>query len=209
MQAGRLRRSKRRNRSEHTGEPRAELIEWVEKQGLDSIRARYATAEVIAREAQTTLTVLLAGVGGSAAYATKLLEPGPPEPLTIAAAAVCGYLAALSAILVFACMRFESFPAQFQEPTNLLVDAPFLKIRESELRNLDARIKQATAINARKARNLNNIRLMAIFSVVVFLAVSVVAPRPTAATPGSLTIRCTPDAAASAPAGGLSCRLGA
>lgn len=42
------------------------IAEWIEKQGLDSLKARFATAEIIAKEVQTTLTVLLAGLGASA-----------------------------------------------------------------------------------------------------------------------------------------------
>ena len=43
-------------------------LEWIEKQAQESMRARFATADLIAKEAQTTLTVLLAGIGAAAAY---------------------------------------------------------------------------------------------------------------------------------------------
>lgn len=207
MRDGEIRPSQRRRKAPDDDDDRASHIEWVERQAIDSIKARYATAEIIAKEAQTTLTVLLAGVGGTAAYASKMFEPGPAEPLTIAAAAVCGYLAALSAILVLACMRFESYPAQFQEPKNLLIDdAKSLDIRESELHNLDARIKEVTAINVRKSDNLNTIRLLAVFSIVVFVAVGALAPRRTSPPAPALTIQCSPAPSASAPSS-LTCSV--
>jgi hypothetical protein len=188
---------------------RIEAIDWIEKQGQESIKARFATAELIAREAQTTLTVLLAGVGGTAAYASKLFEPGPAEPLVVASAAACGYLAVLSAILVLACMMFRSYPAQFQEPGNLLVPgATLLQVRDAELLNLDERIKEATLLNETRARNLNNVRLGAVFAIAVFVAVGAVAPRQAATPKAPLVIACTPDLGASAAKGSLSCRVG-
>lgn len=194
----------RREQAEHIA-----TIDWIEKQGQESIKARFATSELIAREAQTTLTVLLAGVGGTAAYASKLFEPGPAEPLVVASAAACGYLAVLSAILVLACMMFRSYPAQFQEPTNLIVPgATLLQVRDAELLNLDERIKEATLLNEARARNLNNIRLGAVFAIVVFVAVGAVAPRRVAAPKAPLVIACTPDLGASAPQGSLNCRVG-
>jgi hypothetical protein len=56
-------------------------LEWAEKQGLESLKARFVTAELIAKEAQTALTVLLAGIGGSAAYAAQLFAPGTSGPI--------------------------------------------------------------------------------------------------------------------------------
>ena len=70
----------------------SKTLEWIEKQGQESLKARFATADLIAKEAQTTLTILLAGIGGSAAYAAKLFEPGGAGPIEVAAAVVCIYL---------------------------------------------------------------------------------------------------------------------
>lgn len=197
------------NRSRLAEADRLEFLEWIEKQGLESIKSRFSTADVIAKEAQTTLTVLLAGVGGTAAYASKLFNPGPPEPLVVAAATTCGYLALLGAILVLACMMFRSYPAQFQEPGNLLIDgASLLQLREAELRNLDERIKEATVLNATRARHLNNIRLAAVFAIVIFVAVGAVAPKRPATPKATLTILCSPDHPSSAPSGNLRCRIG-
>jgi hypothetical protein len=188
---------------------RMATVDWIEQQALKSIQARFATADVIAKEAQTTLTVLLAGVGGTAAYAAKLFEPGPADPLVVAAAATCGYLAFLSAVLVLACMMFRSYPAQFQEPTNLLIpDATLLQLRDAELLNLDARIKEATLLNATRARSLNSIRLGAVFAIVVFVAVGAVSPKRMNPPKAPLAIMCSPDDAASAPEGSLRCQVG-
>ena len=61
-------------------------LEWIEKQAQESLKARFATADIVAKEAQTTLTVLLAGVGGSAAYAAKIFEPGVAVRISVISA---------------------------------------------------------------------------------------------------------------------------
>lgn len=50
----------------------SKVLKWAETQGLESIEARFETADLIAKEASATLTILLAGVAGSAAYAAKI-----------------------------------------------------------------------------------------------------------------------------------------
>ena len=94
----------------------------------------------------------LAGVGGSATYAV-IAEPGGAGLVVVAFAAACVYLIALSILLVWECMMFESYPALSQDPANLMqpefgLDA----LREVELENLSKRILDATAINNRRAK---------------------------------------------------------
>lgn len=202
-----IRSSSRQATVKRPNDGRAQLLDWVERQALDNIRARFATADLIAKEAQTTLTVLLAGVGATAAYAAKMFDAGPPPPLVLASAATCGYLSALSAILVIVCMRLQSYPSQYQEPRNLMVDLPLEKIRELELINLDDRIKEATLLNSRRARYLNNVRLLAVFSIVVFIAVGVLAPRHQAPSGPGVSIQCAPSTVP-ATEGSYSCKLG-
>jgi len=156
----------------------SKTLEWIEKQGQESLKARFATAELIAKETQTTLTVLLAGIGGSAAYAAKNFEPGPSGPVDVAAAVACVYLVVLALVLVIVCMRFSDYPALYQNPENLMhptysIDA----IREEEVKNLGTRIKEAADINAKRAVRLNRIRLAIALSPVLFGVVAALAPQ--------------------------------
>lgn len=145
------------------------MLEWVEEQAQESLKARYATSEIIAKEVQTTLTVLLAGVGGSGAYAAKFLEPGSAGPATIAFAVVCFYLTVVSAALVLKCMWLRKFPALYQDPMNLMHPTFALDaVREVEIRNLGKRIEEASGLNGSRARWLNFFRLLAVFSPIVF-----------------------------------------
>ena len=173
-------------------------LEWVEKQAQESLKARFATAEIVAKETQTTLTVLLAGIGGSAAYAAKIFEAGPSGPIEIAAAVVCVYFVALAVILVVVCMMFRSYPALYQNPEHLMhptcsIDA----IREEEVKNLGVRIKEAAEINAKRAKHLNRLRIAIALSPFLFAAAAALTPQK-AATPAERSkIACKVDQPAS------------
>jgi|GEM_PF-1556754 len=147
------------------------VLEWIEKQAQESIKARFVTCELISKESQTTLTVILAGVAGSATYATKIFEPGPASPLAVAAACICAYFVLVALCLVFLCMMFRAYPAQYQEPKNLMQPSYSLdELREAELRNIDQRITEAKEINDKRARRLNRIRVAIAISPFVFVA---------------------------------------
>ena len=180
----------------HTDWPKT--LEWVEKQAQESLKARFATAEIVAKETQTTLTVLLAGIGGSAAYAAKLFEAGPSGPIEIAAAVVCIYFVALAVILVVVCMMFKSYPALYQNPENLMHPAHSIdEIREEEVKNLGVRIKEAAEINAKRAKHLNRLRISIALSPFLFAAAAALTPQKVATGAEKSKIACMVDRPAS------------
>lgn len=151
------------------------VLEWIEKQAQESIKARFVTCELISKEAQTTLTVVLAGIGGTAAYAVKIFEPGQASSLTIAVAVMCAYFVVVALILVLSCMMFQSYPAQYQDPQNLMQPSYSLdELREAELRNIDERIAEAKVINDTRAGRLNKVRVAIAISLIFFLVVFLV-----------------------------------
>lgn len=171
-------------------------LEWVYGIGVESLKARYATADVISKDAQTTLTVLLAGVGGTAAYAVKVFD-GAVTPLTVGAGAAMIYLALLSIYLITKCMAFESYPALYQDPINLLrPDVSLDWIREQEIKLINARINDARDINSRKSARLNQIRLLAVLSPLVFVIAATFAgyvkPPSSGGAAGKVVLICTP-----------------
>lgn len=181
---------------------RAKRLEWMEKQATDNIKARFATSEIIAKEAQTTLTVLLAGVAGSAAYASPLLgQVAAGESLTampFAFAVTCIYLTGLAIWLVTVGMRFASFPAAHQDPSNLLHPEAeamaWSKLREEELGLVDERIKKAARINGERSRGLNWVRIAASLSPLVlaiaFFGAVRMLPSPVKSPAQSKTLNC-------------------
>mgnify|MGYP001599681261 CR=1 FL=1 len=154
-----------------------EVLDYAEKAGTENLKFRLQNAETLAKEANSILTILLAGIGGAMALAAKGFEQATPLPsaITIAAAGLAVWLMAVAAILVVFCMLSMDLPAPTNEPLNLFQpDFEIDKIRIVELRNLDQRIKQATARNHRVAAWLDRVRLLAISSPAVFLLIALV-----------------------------------
>lgn len=141
------------------------------------------------KESATTLTVILAGLGGALTYAAKVLEPQQAGPIAFAAAVLCVYLTCLAAGLVLRCMLVREIPAVYQSPLNLAQPGfPIDEIREAELTNIEARIDDMLAINAGVARALRAIRILTVFSPVVF-AIAAAVYQPKSAPPSAAVIK--------------------
>ena len=176
----------------------SKTLEWIEKQAQESLKSRFTTADLLAKEAQTTLTVFLAGVGGSAAYAAKIFETAAPGPVAIASAVVCAYLVGLCVLLVLLCMMFQSFPALSQDPVNLMHPTYSLDaIREEEVKNIGERVIDAKAINDKRARRLNQFRIAAALSPVVFVVTALLAPPAAPPKQDRAKVSCTAEPSAS------------
>lgn len=144
--------------------------EWIERNAIENLKGRTATADTLAKEASTTLTVLLAGIGGSLAYAIKALE-GDVTYAGVAATVACGWLVLLSALLVHFCMMVRPIPAVYSQPAGLLkrreAGASFEIWRYGELLNIEDRIQEAITRNRRVATKLNLVRTLAYLTPVV------------------------------------------
>ena len=150
-----------------------ELLDWAEKAALENIKFHLQNSDNLAKEATTTLTVLLAGLGAALAYTLKALDSGIATTTTAGAAGMTLYLAALSGLLVFRCMKIAPIPAPTNEPRNLYQKGFELDaLREVELTNIQERIDQAVARNDGTTAWLNRVRLLAVLSPFIFLAVS-------------------------------------
>ncbi|EWS61504.1 hypothetical protein Y694_00778 [Methylibium sp. T29-B] len=99
-----------------------DLVTLAEEQGYEAMKGRLATAEWIAKQAEVTLTVLLAGIGGSLAFAVKLFEPGSSS-LAWAAAGVCAWLSALAFWLVVSCLMVSPGAGPLQRAKELVGEA--------------------------------------------------------------------------------------
>jgi hypothetical protein len=153
-----------------------ELIEYAEKAGLENLRFRLQNAETLAKEANTTLALLLAGIGVTTAYVIKGLEQPNTSFLTFGIAGLVIWLMITAILLVYFCILSTELPVPTNEPMNLYQpDFELDAIRAVELKNIDARIKEATAHNHRIAAWLDRIRLLAITSPFVFTLASLLA----------------------------------
>lgn len=147
----------------------SELIEWAEKAGLENLRFRLQNSEILAKEASSTLTILLAGMGGSLAYAAKGFEQASLDPLAIGAVALAAWLMITGCLLVTFCMLTTSLPVPTNEPRNLYQKEFAIEVvREVELHNIQERITQTIARNHRVAAWLDRTRLLLLGSPVIF-----------------------------------------
>ena len=141
-----------------------DILEWVEKAALENLRGHWQTADTLAKEAGTTLAILLAMLSGAFTYALNGAN-------FAGAFALVAYLFLLCVALVTKCMMIGEFPAITNEPRNLNQKGYDLDaIRSVELRNIQERIDHAAQRNAVTARWLNRVRVGAICTPLVYAA---------------------------------------
>lgn len=140
-----------------------ETLDWIERAALENIRGHLQSADTLAKEAATTLTILLAALSGAFGYSLTNSD------YRLSAVALTAYLFALCAILVTRCMMIKEFPATTNEPRNLNQEGfPLDVLRSVELRNIQDRIDQAAQRNAITAQWLNRVRIGTICSPMIF-----------------------------------------
>jgi len=139
-------------------------LDWIEKHGIENLKGRIGTADILAKEAATTLTVLLAGAGGALAYAAKLLDEGASRG-TVAASTAAVWLTFLAMLLVFRCLKIDAIPTVYNQPGQLMgrhtAGRSLETWREAELKNIEARIEDARIRNDKMASRLNIVRMLA------------------------------------------------
>lgn len=146
-----------------------ELIDWVEAQAQENLKFRLSCLESITKECNTTLTILMAGLGATGAYLFKLFDMANPAISILSGAlSLCMYLLCLSGLLIFKCLKIAEIQVPTNEPHNLYQKQyTVLQIRESELDNVQERINKAAARNLYTADWLNKIRLLMLISPII------------------------------------------
>jgi hypothetical protein len=154
-----------------------DILDWAEKAGAENMKFRLACADVLAKDAGTTLTILLAGVGGALAFAAKGLEsPSLSAPMMVGACTLSIWFMVLAAVLIHFCVKTSEISVPTNDPANLYQPAcEFKALREIELTNLQVRINQVRTRNARVAAWLDRIRYLAAACPVVFAISALVA----------------------------------
>lgn len=157
--------------------------EWAEKAGIENLKHRLATGDVLLAQANTLLSILLVGVGSALGLAIKLLEPvqQPGVAVTVwGAAATTVWLACVAAILVWRCIATRETEVPYNAPKNIY--KPELGLSEKELRayemeNIQSRINFTADRNQAVAYWLDRCRYAAIFTPAVFAFAAWVAGR--------------------------------
>src|SRR5690349_18070796 len=139
----------------------------IENAGRESLKSHHENADMLRREANTMLTLFLAGAGVALAYAApdKSSVPG------VAAAAFVSsvYLFGLAIIVASKTLSFGEYPAMWNEPRELGKEADLARMRARELDLLQERIDGAARINAARSRWLYRCRVAAAATPIVAL----------------------------------------
>lgn len=144
-------------------------IDWIERAGQENLRARLQNAETLAREAQQTLTLLLAAMGAALAYAVKILEAGAVTAIGAGVVALTAWLMLTSLMLVVQCILSRDLPMPANEPDNLWQEGWTEEMdRMGELKGLQLRIDATKSRNTAVAYWLDRVRLAAVASPVIF-----------------------------------------
>ena len=135
-----------------------ELIDWLENAAISNLRSKHENAELIMREANTTLTIILSATGVTIAYFAN--QWGSDKGIASVALLVSVYLVICALFLVNKCLRFEDFPALYNEYNNLNQPSiKFEKLRHLELANIQIRSEEADKMIHDRSIWLNKIRI--------------------------------------------------
>ena len=134
-------------------------IDYIERAALENIRSHIKNADDIAKEAQSTLVVLMAAAGAAIAYSLSAIDAGMVTAASFSAGVLAIYISILAIVLVIRCMMMGDLQAPTNEPKNL--DAPELSLetlRIAELQSIQKRIDLNVERNNRVADQLNRVR---------------------------------------------------
>lgn len=148
-------------------------LSYIENAGRESLKSHHENADMLRREANTMLTLFLAGAGVALAYAApdKSSVPG----VAVAAFVASVYLFGLAIAVASKALSFGEYPAMWNEPRELGKESDLTRMRTRELDLLQERIDKAAEINAARATWLNGLRIAAAATPIITLAAYVAA----------------------------------
>lgn len=122
------------------------------------------------KEAQTTLTYVLAGMGGTFVYILPGLER-KLDTLLFGAIALCLYFVVLGIYLVRKTFLITDYPSPYQEAENLLErpDLSLDELRLGEILNMTERLEQSREWINKKAKAINRVRVALVLSPIPFV----------------------------------------
>ena len=145
-------------------------IEWVEKQAAENLRFRLQNCEILAKEANSLLTILLTAIGAMVAYSIKTFPENSVPDLLLGAIITTIWLMLIAVILVVKCVVTSEITPTGNEPNNLLLDDYSLEeIRKFELDNVQESINKVSLRNKKTAYWLDLCRKAAIASPLLFI----------------------------------------
>ena len=154
--------------SQHASWP--ERLKWAEENGLKNLQEKFTTADNMGKEAQTTLTYVLAGMGGTFAYILPGLER-KLDTLLFGTIVLCLYFVVLGIYLVRKTFFITDYPSPYQEAENLLArpDLSLDELRHGEILNMTDRLRRSQEWIERKTTVINHVRVALVLSPLPFV----------------------------------------
>lgn len=148
----------------------SERLKWAEESGLKNLGEKFTTADNMSKEAQTTLTYVLAGMGGTFVYILPGLEKSL-NTLLFGTIILCLYFVVLGIYLVRKTFLISEYPSPYQEAENLLTrpDLSLDEVRHGEILNMTERLQESQEWIATKAKAINRVRVALVLSPVPFV----------------------------------------
>ncbi|MEI5998248.1 hypothetical protein H3V53_13850 [Paraburkholderia bengalensis] len=145
-------------------------LDWIEQAAVENMKAQHVSADNLAKDSATTLTVFLAAMAGSMTYAATAMQQHQWTWFSIAAGAFCAWFFVLSSLLVCKCLMIRAIPPVYNEPKNLSQPGfDLLILKEEELLGFQRRIDASVKRNGSVAGWLNRLRLGAVASPLIFV----------------------------------------
>jgi len=147
-----------------------ELLDWVETQTEKNMTFRIGCLDHVRSEANTTLSILLAGAG--ACFVLAINNWGEDCRLVTALIGTTVYLFSIGGVLVLKALLLADVLPPTNEPKNLYQpEAKLDEIREAEIWNAQERITAMTRVGNQAGNWLNFVRMAAVVTPLIFLLI--------------------------------------
>jgi hypothetical protein len=146
-----------------------QTLTYIEKAARDNLDGHRNVADMIQRESNVLLALVLSGAAGALAYSAQ--SSAMANAMSIPSIVTSVYLFLIAVVVAAKCLSLREYPALTNEPRNLLVpNLTFEQIRTFELDNVQKRIDDSVKINGQRADWLNCCRYAAAATPVVAIA---------------------------------------
>lgn len=157
------------------GASNREILEYVEREGKETIRFHLKNMDELYQQSVLTLSYLVAAASACIAGGINILTNHDWPTIAWVLFLTGGYFFALAFVLEKKCLKPRPVESPANEPMKLLKseksnhEYTVDEIKRQELENLDKRIQANRTRNKETARQLNRVRLGVFLSPVAFL----------------------------------------
>lgn len=149
-----------------------DYIEKVYEQGVSNAQFHLDNGEVLSRESNASLSIIMTAGLGALGYVAHLIESNASLALTLALVATSFHLFIIAGLMVRKCLSAEDVMPVHNEAQNLIhPECTWNEVLKVEVKNLQARTEFNRLRNRDVGKWLNGLRMAAFLSPVTFALV--------------------------------------